>query len=505
MKTNYTTMKFEKHLILSVLFCIVFVACEEDDVVEDMLPPRVDFAYTPASPIVAEEILFYADPEEGSGDIASWHWTFGDENGSTSTKRNPYFTYNAAGTYQVTLKVTNESGKSMEVIRHVTVQVPPPDLFPAEVAWVFTNNTPVDQYNEGSNAVAIGNDGTIYYVEGNAGAESKVVAVTDQGDAAQLKWATALLDDIDNAPAIEPDGNIYIPSWGSSNGHIYRLDGQSGAIVWTRDTNAGVSNNTTAIDSKGNLYHGSRSGAASGIFSWAPDGTKRWDITGIGAFYAAPVIGADESTVYYLNTDNAQVWAINAADGTQKWPAPVGTGDGIHGTSLSMGADGTIYFTSDNHVAAVVDNGTTGTLKWSTQVNDAANSGVVIGPGGELYTGSRGGLLSLNPATGGVVWNYEADIVESVPAVDVNGNVYVGTADGKLIVVSPDGMLLEELELADNVVNSPTILPDGTVFVEATDNMVVKLYKITVENSAPADSPWPMKGQNVKNTAVAPE
>jgi outer membrane protein assembly factor BamB len=169
-----------------------------------------------------------------------------------------------------------------------------------------------------------------------------------------------------------------------------------------------------------------------------------------------------------------------------------------------MGGDGTIYFTTDTHVAAVTDEGATGSLKWSVEVDDAANSGVVIGPNGELYTGSRGGLLALDPASGAVVWNYsDADIVESVPAVDVNGNIYVGTAEGKLIIVDSAGNLLKELELGDDVVNSPTIMDDGTVFVEATDNLTIKLYKISVENSGPAASAWPMKGQNIKNTAVA--
>ena len=51
----------------------------------------------------------------------------------------------------------------------------------------------------------------------------------------------------------------------------------------------------------------------------------------------------------------------------------------------------------------------------------------------------------------------------------------------------------------------PRVLADGTVYVEATDNLVVKLYKIAVEDSGPANSPWPMKGQNIRNTAVAPE
>ena len=87
-----------------------------------------------------------------------------------------------------------------------------------------------------------------------------------------------------------------------------------------------------------------------------------------------------------------------------------------------------------------------------------------------------------------------------MPAVDVNGNIYIGTTDGKLVVVNPEGMLLKEFQLGDGVVNSPTIADDGTVYIEAVAGNVIKLFKIAVEESGPAVSPWPMKGQNKKNT-----
>ncbi|UJH90081.1 hypothetical protein LZ575_14295 [Antarcticibacterium sp. 1MA-6-2] len=90
-------------------------------------------------------------------------------------------------------------------------------------------------------------------------------------------------------------------------------------------------------------------------------------------------------------------------------------------------------------------------------------------------------------------------------AVDEEGNIYVGATNGSLYIVNPDGELLKELELGDGAVNSPTIIANGTVYVEAKAGSTIELHKITVENSGPADSPWPMKGQNVKNTGVAQE
>lgn len=376
--------------------------------------------------------------------------------------------------------------------------------FPASIAWEFTTGTQVANINDGSSAPVIGDDGVIFYVESRAGAESSLVAVIDQGENAELKWTSESVGgELPNSPSIGPDGNIFMNAWVDDNA-INKISAEDGSIIWSGGIGTDVSNNTPAVDSQGNTYHGSRYQAPNGgVYSWNSDGERRWEVTGIGAFYTAPVLSPDESTVYILNTDAGMLYALSTANGAPKWD-PVGTGSAIHGSSLSM-AEGIIYYTTATHVVAITDEGGNGSIKWQTQVSDASNSGVVIGPNGELYTGSRGGLLSLNPTDGSIIWSFDADVVESVPAVDENGNIYVGATNGSLYIVNPDGELLKELKLGDGAVNSPTIIADGTVYVEAKAGSTIELHKITVEDSGPADSPWPMKGQNVKNTGVAQE
>ncbi|AHM59807.1 cell surface protein [Flammeovirgaceae bacterium 311] len=481
---------------------IAIVACDDDDDTQQtLITPRANFTFSPAAPVEGDVVVFTAGVVEGSSEITTWNWHFGDEDSTLSVEQSPTFIYETPGTYEVTLEVTDAAQNVFKISRPVTVTKAE---FPAAIVWEFTSNNAVANINDGSSAPVIGEDGTIYYVESRAGAESSVVAVMDEGENAVLKWASnAIGGDLPNAPSIGPDGHIYINAWVDDNA-ITKLNAADGTILWAGGIGTDVSNNTPAIDSHGNTYHGSRAqGANGGVFSWSPEGEKRWEITGVGAFYAAPVISADESTVYFLNTSTGQIWAINAEDGSEKWEMPVGLDAGVHGPSLSMDADGTIYFTTKTHVAAVTDEGETGSLKWSVEVNDPSNSGVVIGPQGVLYTGSVGGLVSLNPADGSINWTYNADIRESVPAVDVNGNIYVGTSDGRMLILNAEGELEKEFELGDNVVNSPTIASDGTIYIEAKDDTVIKLFKIAVENSGPADSYWPMKGQNVKNTGRA--
>ncbi|KEO71689.1 PKD domain-containing protein [Anditalea andensis] len=494
MKTRYYKLFF-----ISLLLGAAFYACTEDEF-GDMLPPSAEFNFTPALPIEGQEMLFYADPTEGSGAITSWQWDFSD--GSTAAKRNPYHTFQQAGTYEVMLTVGNAAGAVHQFKRSVVVS-PPPKEFVGELVWSFTNNTTVSNINEGSNKPAIAEDGTIYYIEGNAAAQSKMVAVTDEGSTAVLKWATVLGNQVSNAPSIGPDGNVYINTW-AANRAIAKVDGGSGAILWSGSVGTGVSNNTPAIDAQGNVYHGSRQqGSNGGAFSWSPSGEKRWEITGVGAFYAAPVISKDGQTVYFLNTNEGKIWAVNAADGTSKWSESVGPGSGTHGTSLSMDADGTVYYTTNAHVVAIRDDGATGAIKWAAAVTGAAQSGVVIGPNGDLYTGSGAGLLSLNPTNGEINWTYDMQTTESVPAVDIDGNIYIGSTDGKLVVVNSEGLLSKEFSLGTGAVNSPVITGDGTVYVEGLDGTAIKLHKIAVMESGPAVSPWPMKGKNLKNTSLA--
>lgn len=495
-------MKNNKILILGFFAYLWLMSACEEDTISIQEAPSIDFTFSPEQPVDGEQI-FFSPQTENESEIVSWHWNFGDAQNSTADVMAPTFSYPVGGNYEVSLTVRDAAGNFSKIYKNVHVTL---KEIPAEIAWEFTTNNAVRSINDGSSAPAIADDGTIYYVESRATSASSVVAVTDLGTSAELKWTSnAVGGELPNAPSIGPDGNIFINAWVDDKA-ISKLNAADGSIIWSGPIGTDVSNNTSAVDSEGNSYHGSRSqGSNGGIFSWSPTGDLRWSITSIGSFYAAPVLSSDESTAYYLNTSTGKIWAINTADGTEKWEEPVGLDAGRHGSSLSVSADGTIYFTTKTHVAAVTDQGTTGSVKWSTEVNDAAQSGVVIGPDGKLYTGSSGGLVSLNPEDGSINWiNESFSVNESVPAVDADGRIYVGSTDGRLIIVHPYGEVLKEFEIGDGVVNSPTIADDGSVYVEAMSNSKIKLVKITVKENSPADSAWPMKGQNRKNSGVIP-
>lgn len=74
---------------------------------------------------------FQDQSEDPGGEVKAWSWDFGDDDGSTA--RNPSHAYAEAGTYTVTLKVTDDDGATDQAFRQVTVSVSDPNEPPIAV------------------------------------------------------------------------------------------------------------------------------------------------------------------------------------------------------------------------------------------------------------------------------------------------------------------------------------------------------------------------------------
>lgn len=503
-------MKNVKLFMMGIVLALAFVSCSKDkDDGGNAGEPSIDFSYAPEDPTASTSIKFTSIVNQGSSNITSWKWSFGNSTGTTSTEKDPSFTYNQEGTFEVQLEGTDAAGKKATVTKTITVGADPVFDFPAELVWTLENSTDIGNYNDATRPL-IGDDGVVYYIiGGTASSASRLVAVTDAGTSAQVKWEWTPGFGLRAAPSMGADGNIYQTGW-DVNTTVNKINASNGNSLWgVAAGNSGSSNSTPAIDADGNIYVASRiTASAGGVFSFDSDGNERWSVlatTGIGATYSSPAISKDGSTVYFYSTASGNVWAYNTADGTEKWPEPIQSGVGL-GTSISIDADGTIYVTNDEEVLAITDNGTSGTLKWkASSLLGPNSSGVVIGTNGDLYVGTKEGLAALNPSTGAVKWTYPSFMEECVPAVDKYGNIYFGNTEGKFLIVDANGELRRQITVGEAAatVHSPVIADNGNVYVEVADNGRVKLCKIAVEDGGPADSPWPMKGQNRKHTGLA--
>jgi len=83
--------------------------------------PVADFVGSPTSGDYPLNVDF---TDLSTNDPTGWDWDFGD--GGSSTAKNPSHTYNAAGTYTVTLTATNVCGSDVETkVDYITVTEPP--------------------------------------------------------------------------------------------------------------------------------------------------------------------------------------------------------------------------------------------------------------------------------------------------------------------------------------------------------------------------------------------
>ena len=90
--------------IAIVLAGILFAGC-------NTLPPEADFAATPTTGQVPVEVQF---TDYSSSDIGGWRWDFNSDGVVDSTLQNPQYTYIEAGTYTVSLTVSNSHGSDYE-------------------------------------------------------------------------------------------------------------------------------------------------------------------------------------------------------------------------------------------------------------------------------------------------------------------------------------------------------------------------------------------------------
>ena len=88
-------------------------------------PPVAPVSSFTASPTSGAAPLTVQLTDTSTNSPTSWAWDFG--NGSTSTVQNPSVTYDAAGSYTITLRASNDAGTGAAATRTIDVSpVPPP-------------------------------------------------------------------------------------------------------------------------------------------------------------------------------------------------------------------------------------------------------------------------------------------------------------------------------------------------------------------------------------------
>ena len=190
-------------------------------------------------------------------------------------------------------------------------------------------------------------------------------------------------------------------------------------------------------------------------------------------------IGPD-ATIYAGNTGGG-AYAIHP-NGTQRWLYQAGNSVW---TTPAFGPGGVTYWGSVDLHAFALDSA--GQPKWSRTVAGYVTSSPAIGSDGTVYVGAFDRQLhALDPQTGADRWSYTTgEHIYGSPALaqDSQGRttaIYIGSADGSLYALRPDGSLIWRYDTGDPIRSSPVVgrTPGGGGWIVYVGSSNGKLYAI---------------------------
>lgn len=230
-------------------------------------PPRATFTFTPTSPTVNQPVQFDASASwDPDGSVTQYSWDFGD--GGTDQGAKVNHIYNAAGSYKVTLRVTDNRGAVGSQQQTVTVMSEQANK-PPVASFTFSPATPkVNQTVQFDASASQDPDGKIVKYEWNfgngatgtgvkanqtyaqAGSYTVTLTVTDNKGATASTSQTVPVTETDgsgvvsilNAPASEPRGlawdgqNLWVSDITDDQESFYKINPTDGKVLATLPT-----------------------------------------------------------------------------------------------------------------------------------------------------------------------------------------------------------------------------------------------------------------------------
>jgi len=155
-------------------------------------------------------------------------------------------------------------------------------------------------------------------------------------------------------------------------------------------------------------------------------------------------------------------------------------GDGSFSSSVVLGAEGNLYYGSqDNRLHAVSVNGE---KLWDYATRGNIEAAPAVSSDGAVIFGSNDGSIYSIRSSGSLSWSYQTGgDVTSTPAVDSDENVFVGSHDGYLYSLTSRGALRWRHHLGTWTSSTPVIGLDGTIYVGSAWNL--SLHAINPDGS----------------------
>jgi outer membrane protein assembly factor BamB len=276
-----------------------------------------------------------------------------------------------------------------------------------------------------------------------------------------VKWTRPVGDAVWSAPAVV-NGTVY---FGSNNHNVYALDAETGTTLWSYSTGQAVYVSSPSV-ANGIVYIGSED---SNVYALnARTGAKIWSYTTGGYVLSSPTVA---NGVVYVGSFDGKLYALNARTGATVWTFNGGS------ESSAVVSSGVLYFGSGNEVISL--NAATGSLLWSYATGNTVFSSPAVA-NGVVYVGSYDNhVYALNASTGTLIWSYPTNSnVYSSPAV-AKGIVYVASEDGTLYALNAiTGAKVWSYTTGTFAYSSP-VVANGVVYIGAEDT---NLYALSAKD-----------------------
>ncbi|HJT55516.1 MAG TPA: PQQ-binding-like beta-propeller repeat protein [Ktedonobacteraceae bacterium] len=265
-----------------------------------------------------------------------------------------------------------------------------------------------------------------------AGLNMLYIASTDgylyalRQDSGAVVWRVRL-DNLltDATPALE--GQVLFVAMHSKA--IGAFDAHTGQMYWSFDVGEKIQAPPVVVGGRvfvASLTHLWVLNAASGRVAWTfKHGTSGWPTTGSPA-----ILG---NAVYIGLGTGSQLWALNLADGHVLWSFD--TGDRITSSAVVQGS--TVYIATWQGKIFALDRAS-GKLRWVYALNTVRDQNVVDGVGGSmalannrLYVGDyRGSISCIDALHGTLIWRFATGAQVLATPVAASERIYVGSSDG---------------------------------------------------------------------------
>jgi outer membrane protein assembly factor BamB len=273
-----------------------------------------------------------------------------------------------------------------------------------------------------------------------------------------------------SSPAVF-NGKVY---FGSGDGNVYALDGQSGVLQWkfaTRDVvhaSPAIANNTVYIGSWDSSFYALD----------ADTGQEKWSFQAgqdpvihnqVGFQGSAAVV---DGTVY-VGCRDAHVYALDAATGRKKWDYPTSK-SWVIGTPAVR--DGMVYVgTSDSSRFMALD-AKTGRLRFNFDAKAYLFSSAALA-GDLAYVGDHNGrLYAIDAKSGKLAWEFQTEASRKDPMKLLTPEGRLNEAAFAPVFNDYQDMILDayRFSLIGAIMSSP-VVDHGMLYVGSTDGNLYAL------------------------------